>query len=793
MPSAARRFIPRECMPRTPTDRAVDCEVLGTDRRIAAPRNASPIAVVGVSSRARPYAVDHQPRVVERGSAEPSSASTRVARIRVERQRLGDQRFVVMREAEVGGSWSHRRREHRIAERASHAEVAHEFVLRPAARRRSRDEASRERTLPRPGYARAALRRTVARATASNDPRRAVITLAPTEFTIAPTRVLGDEIVRLDELDHESLGRLSGDGRTLSLWWTGCVVELDIDRWATKAIRRRDRDSVNENTARLVGPVFAYTRDGSDITLYDTGGARRTFVAPSFSDGTVLASPERDDELYVYAPRSLSRLRFDQDSLTVEATYHWTPERCASGFELRELAFAPDGTALYARTDRDVLRLDRATLRPIDPSVIFDVNAHNDDPHAWIHRQRLSAMRCHGDVLLVLTTRQWDEPKLLRVALGDRSVTELAAPQDMVVSSLSPVLANGRIMLRGLSGHVAVDAHTFKIVDVLRRESAARARWTDAARSVDYALERGGVFTTVRCDDRIAISSHEGVTRRHALRWNDDHIIALSPQRGIERFDPSGPARASIDDARFGPHSSLSANGRWAVVERAGALIAQDTGDPSRFFPLSQQAPACGDLRAFAVTDDGAPWVWDGRELCSSAGARVTVARRASHGTLSLSLDGERAALTLAKEIVVVDTVLRRVLCRIAAPKLGVARCAGTRSLVVTGTDGVRWYDADTGALVQWHKRRFATDVRAAPSRDGSLLALLVGGGVVELLVRDDPSASRAFVAAEHGQSVAFSPDQTQLVVASSESVLRTFSVEAVLAAPAKKRARPRR
>jgi WD40 repeat protein len=621
-----------------------------------------------------------------------------------------------------------------------------------------------------------------------------VITLAPSDFAITPTGVLGDEIVRIDDLSfHHSHGRLSGDGRTLALWWRACVVELDIDRWAIEAIHRRDRASVDQRTAPFAGPVFVYIRDGRDVTLYNTRGAGRTFAAPSFIDGTVLASPTRDDEFYVYGIRSLSRLRFEDDVLAVEATYHWTPERAQPGFELRELVFAPDGTTLYARTDRDVVRLDRATLRPIDPAVLFDVNAHNDDPRAWIHKQRLHAMCCHGDALFVLTTRtSYGEAKLLRVALSDRSVTELAPPPDMVVPSLSPVLANGRLMIRGLSGHVAVDAQAFKIVDILRRTSAASSYWTDVDRSVDYALESDGVFTTVRCDDRITTSSREGVVRRYSLRWNDDHIIALSRQRGIERFDPSSPALASIDDARGVPLSP-SADGRWAVVERAGAVLAQSTDDPSRSHPLSQTTRAIADRRAFAVTDDGTCWIWDGRDLCSTAGARVTVARRESYASLSLSRDGQRAALTLSKEIVVVDTVNRRELCRIAAPKLVVARCAGTRSLIVTGSDGVRWYDTDTGALVQWHKRRFATELRGASSRDGSLFALVVEGGVVELLVRDDPSAARSFVAAERAQSVAFSPDQTQLVVASSESVLRIFSVEAVLATSAKKRTRARR
>ncbi|MFO0560943.1 MAG: hypothetical protein U0269_23190 [Polyangiales bacterium] len=617
-----------------------------------------------------------------------------------------------------------------------------------------------------------------------------MITLAPEDFAIAPARQLGDRAVRLDDLEL-SHGVLSRDGRTLALWTRSAVVELDDEQWATRAVHRHDRATRSRSASEFTGPILAYTRADGEVTLCNTRGDRRRFAAPSFADGTVIPALA-PDELYVRAPRSLTRLRFDGGSLRVEATYAWPEERRDFGFELRELAFAPDATSLYALTDRDIIVIDCETLRPIEPSVLFDVNTHNGDPRAWIETQSLGAMTLHGDALFALTTQRWAKARLLRIALRDRSVTELAAPPDMTLTSLSSVMNNGRVLLRGLSGWVAVDAATMTVADVLRRGSPAKLRWTDRERSVDYALENDGVFTAVRCDDRITGSSREGVVRRFDLRWNDDHIIALSAQRGVERFSPDGATLSRIDGAAATVKSSLSPRGRWAVVARDQRLVAQDTSDAQQLKELTTELVAFTDVREFALTDDGAVWRWTGRELRSDEGARVAITRRESTAKLGIGPDASRILVTVGKEIIVVDAALRKERIRIAAPKLAVAHLASANQLVVTGSDGVRWFDADSGALLQWHKRRFSREVRSCASADGALLALIGEDGVIELIVRDDPARSRSFRGAERAQSVAFSPDQSQLVVASTESVLRVFSVESVLAASSKpaKRAR---
>jgi hypothetical protein len=615
-----------------------------------------------------------------------------------------------------------------------------------------------------------------------------MITLTDEDLTIAPVRVLGDGVVRLD---HVSRGALSPDGRTLSLSRRNAIVELDLDRWVTKAVHRRDRASNSKNAANLSGPVFTYARDGNAVTLCDARGGSRTFTAPAFDDGAVLAAPDRDDELFVYCSRSIARLRIEGDSLTVEAQHAREGARADFGFTLHELAFSPDRATLFVRTDRDVIRLDRATLRPIEPAVVFDINAHRNDPRAWVDTNALAAMRLHDDALLLLTNQRHAKAKVLRVSLRDRSVIERTAPPEMVLSSMSEVMANGRLLLRGLSGWVVMDPSTLEITDVLARTTPANSRWTDVARSIDYAVESDGAFVTARFDPRIAVTSREGVVSRSRLRWNSDHIVALSPQRGLERFDPSGASVSRVDGAEHTPLSRLSPEGRWAIVVRQGALVAERVDDPAQRAQLAQQAPSWTDVPRFAVTDDGATFRWDGRALHID-GAAVPIAKRETRAELALSRDGRLVALATSKEIIVVDVAQRKERCRIAAPKRAITQFAGDRWLVVTGADGLRWFDRETAALSHWHKRRFSTEVYSCASPDGALLALIADRGVVELVVRDDPSASRSIIAAESVHSVAFSPDASQLVVASSESVLRIFSVPAALAtrSPSRKRAR---
>lgn len=351
----------------------------------------------------------------------------------------------------------------------------------------------------------------------------------------------------------------------------------------------------------------------------------------------------------------------------------------------------------------------------------------------------------------------------------------------MSLTSMSEVMANGRVLLRGLSGWVAMDPSTLEITGVVARSTPASTRWTDVTRCIDYAVETGGAFVAARLDHGIKITSREGVVRRFSLRWNLDHIVALSAQHGFERFDPSGTAVSRMDGFEYTLLCSVSPEGPWAIVVRAGALFAVRVDDPAQRSLLVQQAPSWLGLTRFAVDDEGAPCRWDGRALHFD-GAAVAIAKRETGAALVLSREGRFVALATSKEIIVVDAAQRRERCRIAAPKRAIAQFAGDRWLVVTGGDGVRWFDRETGALVHWHKRRFSMEVRSRASPDGALLALIADGGVVELVARDDPSAARSLVLAESVQSVAFSPDQRQLVVASDESVLRIFSVAEALA-----------
>jgi hypothetical protein len=606
-----------------------------------------------------------------------------------------------------------------------------------------------------------------------------MVILEERELEVAPVATLGDGDVRIA---YTPEARLSRDGRTL---WLRCAgrryVEIDIDPWTQRAVHRAGSQPAQPFDGAAM--VFATTL-GDSLELCDAAGGVSLHPLPEELDqGTWFANVGAEaGEFFLCSARRLTRWSAVRNELRLLARYD-RPAHEGSGFELRQVRRSRDGRTLFVRTERVVYALDAQTLARRDDALLFDVDAHCQTPGAWLDQQRLTSMAVTDDALLILTTKQHTNAKLLSIDLrarGAAAVRTLELPPDMTLYASSEPMANGCVLVSGF-GHVLVDVERWSVREALRGELPPASMMTDRARSRVYVMAQGGVFVTLECAEGIRRSTRGGAIVRNELRFTTDAIVALS-SAGVERFDGDATRSTVIAGTRTDRLSSLSPSGRWVLVTDRDAWVAQSTYDPSLRRTLAHSVSETQSPRALAVTDDGDVWRWDGKALIAPDGARVALSARAAWATVTCSPSGYRVALTLPKEIVVLDARARRVLCRVAAPKFARAALPNDEALVVSGADGFRWFSSADGAQTRWHKRRMTSgEANWASSPDGARLALLDLTERVEVVVRDDPSASRSFVAALQPRAAAFSPDGARLVVSGIESVLRVFDVEQAL------------
>jgi hypothetical protein len=611
------------------------------------------------------------------------------------------------------------------------------------------------------------------------------------QLSAAPRYLLGDEVLRVPARAWRPGGCLSEDGTTLTLAMGWGLLEIEVDAWRQRAVYRNDCPAREITTLPAQLCTFQLP-DEEHLVLFAPDGTRSRLRLPTngANGARPLLSPTRPEELYLLGLRTLTRWRCDGGELRLEATFS-SEGRHDFGDEIREVQPAPDGARIYLRTDREVLALDAISLEL--ESVLFDLNAHFGHPLAWVQVAKSFAMIVERQrVYLLLQLQKVWASLLVECSLAGEVMRTLRSVDGVYFHTMSPTLPGNRMLLGGaFHGTALVDTKSLTWLDHAKTTGGSFS-WVDVRRSRAYGFELDGTFHAIEAGGTLRETTREGgAIERYELAWNERHLVVLSRQRGVELFDPPEPSSRALPQPRAVSRFRLSRDGRWALFLHDDVLTVQDTreGTSRQRQPLQEK----GSLDDFAIDGEGTLWWWNKREICSERGARIPASGQAAWGALQESPGGLRLLLRLSDELLVLDTTQGTIVCRLPAPQLENSDFATERTLVVAGSDGLRWYDASNGALLHWHKRRLteANGMALAVTPGGDWVALAKRGCTeVELIPRDAPRKTSRSVVGQGIHGLGFSPDGSMLAVTCEESPIRVFAVEDLREAS---RARPKR
>lgn len=601
-----------------------------------------------------------------------------------------------------------------------------------------------------------------------------MLVLEPADLSIAPIHVHDDGTARF--LTEDWWGAL--DGRSIFMRTATGVVEVDVDTWRLKRLHRTLEAARWSTCVRRM-----MSEDGSAWLVFDTGENARFACDEQLADTNtvaIAASPQ----MFFTASGELARWRLDDRRVTKEQTFRHPKNGTEFGFELVDVVTTDEGELLLA-TRRDILRVDPATFEVL--GTVFDTNKHLGDPDAWVKQQGIGRIRCFGDRVYALSHgRGHSMPRLLSIDRRTHETRTLALPVDKALSELSPVLANGRVVITGLSGYVVVDARDLSLLHAeWAFAQGVPCRLADVERNQVKGWIYGAPFV-VFDTATLTLTSRDVSLHRMALRWPTmDEIVSLAPTR-LEHHVVSSGGVTIVPETESRYFRALSPGGTRALLEREDAVWSVMTSPP---FTRTKVCAVTSPPAYGALADDGALWRWTGATL-ENGSRKIAVSKKSTHADVHVAPSGQRAALVIRREVLIVDLVKGVVGAPIAAPKSAILRW-GDEYLVMVGNDGVRWIDARTSTVVAWHKRRLSPSSFEV-SRDGNVVALSVGDGGLELVQRDLDVGGAPLKVATWIDSYAFSPDGSQLAVASNEGAIRRFSVADALGVTAPRK-KPRR
>ena len=181
----------------------------------------------------------------------------------------------------------------------------------------------------------------------------------------------------------------------------------------------------------------------------------------------------------------------------------------------------------------------------------------------------------------------------------------------------------------------------------------------------------------------------------------------------------------------------------------------------------------------------------EGQALRSTDDRTLAIDGLKSPQALSVAPSGRWAIVMAKSEAIFIDLDRLCIVSRWGCKGTAELELFSDSELVLSNHQGLRWINAETGAVLTHSKS--VGEARIAVSRDGSVVAAMYGVESAMLVGRDRPDTRVAFTPGSFPRRAAFSPDNSQLVIVGSESVVRLFDVSAALATRVEVKAKKRK